>query len=435
MKKIISYLLIGIFTFSFWNCVSATTYQTNTLIPVDSLATVETESFTYQNFIYYSSVNASKKSTLNFESIKNKSEQKLPVSINLLLFDENKKNIGYLTYCTDKDYDTNWAKYELAKGASVPFSISVSKKYFAREADIYRVKYVAVQDENPYCKVGGYSKYDGLTIEQITSGGVSTEKKPKWSINEISTIFENTGLVTMIIAGIAAFVVCLVLGSVLNSLYKRMYAKATALAYLPVTNCYVSVKLAFGNIVALVYIVFLLISLGLCFAGFSILAIIAGIVGLVAFVIDIVKMITKKYDLFYFEPSINNNYNNNLNQGALTVNNNTYNNNSNNDTISNEMSTPIGGGEVVDLSYSDVDSDSLDGSDVLIGNSSGDLPNAFAPSNLNDISAGSGPLNNNQVNPLFGDTNENNNNNNSNEPNTTTENNSQDESDLSKFFR
>lgn len=435
MKKFVKYLLVGILAFSFWNCVDATTYETNQLIPVDSLATVETENFTYTNFIYYSSVNSNKKSVINFESIKNKSEKKIPVSINILLFDEKEKNIGYLTYCTDKDYDSNWAKYKLAKGASIPFSISVSKKYFAYEPDMEHVKYIAVQDDNPYCKVGGYSKYDGLTIDQITNGEVVVKKDSNVSMQDIFRFWETVGILAIIIVLVVVFVVFLIIGSILNALYKRMYAKTTALAYLPIACNYVSVKLAFGNIIAMGYLIGYFVSIGLAFIGVQFLMSLVNLVSFVSFIVVIVKLITKKYDLFYFEPSVQNTTaNNNLNQSTSFVNTNVdVNNNSNNNIASNEgsseMLNSVSGGEVVDLSYSNVEDDITDVSVGIPGNFPMSNCNVNTSPNSNDISVGSKPFDSNQIDSLFGESNGN------AESNDINNDSGDNDSDLSKFFR
>ena len=43
----------------------------------------------------------------------------------------NKKNIGFVTYCSDKDYSSNYSGFKLGSGKSnAPFSISVVSKYF-----------------------------------------------------------------------------------------------------------------------------------------------------------------------------------------------------------------------------------------------------------------------------------------------------------------
>ena len=34
--------------------------------------------------------------------------------------------------------------------------------------------FIAVMNENKYCQIGGYTKYKGLTMEEITKGDVSS---------------------------------------------------------------------------------------------------------------------------------------------------------------------------------------------------------------------------------------------------------------------
>jgi len=287
--------------------VFATEYRTSELISVGDTATVDTEMFTYTDFSYSSSVSGETYGRFNFSNITNKVSKKVPVSIDLLLFDSNKKNIGFVTYCSDQDYDGDYAQKKLGIGKSTSFYIDVVSKYFVGSSGPADVAYFAVLDENPYCHVGGYDKYSGLTLEQISSGMVITETKEgkeliSFDTDTISQLL-SAGLLVIIIGGLVVIGIFVFIGSVLNALHKRMYASTTALAYLPITNIYITVKLAFGKKIASIYIFVYLILYVLSFvSGLGILTTLVSFVSTIAFIIDIIKLITKKYDLFYMEP-------------------------------------------------------------------------------------------------------------------------------------
>lgn len=113
MKKIFKKILFGCFIFSCFISVKAETYSVNTLFPIDTEATVETNSFTYQNMSFSSNLDDMGNATIYFQQIINRTDQKIPVSINVLLFNNDKKNIGFVTYCTNNDYDSSYNRFEL----------------------------------------------------------------------------------------------------------------------------------------------------------------------------------------------------------------------------------------------------------------------------------------------------------------------------------
>lgn len=175
MKKKIYYLFFVVFLFvSIVRNVYADDYKVNTLIPVNTIASVETDKFDYKNFVYDPTVDAKGNATMKFEVIQNNTLSKTAISINVLLFDENKKNIGFLTYCTDKDVSSDNAGFKIRANQAVPFTITVTKRYFVEGNFPKDVRYIAVRDENRYCQIGGYDNFKGLTIEEIANG-VETE--------------------------------------------------------------------------------------------------------------------------------------------------------------------------------------------------------------------------------------------------------------------
>lgn len=303
MKKFVFGLLFVLSLSLLYN-VNASSYYKGELIPVNSYATVDTDLFSYNEFIF--NTNESK---ITFSGIRNKSSDKIPVSINMLLFDGEKKNIGFLSYCTEYDYSSEFSLKKIASGENLPFYINVTKKYFHKDNEKLKddeiltakdVKYVSVLDDNHYCKVGGPTKYKGLTIDEILNGKVNSNAKEKFDLYGFSLDF--LGIVdvwkSVIIYGIVILVLLLIQGAILNSLYDRMYLKTSGLSYLPIGSNYISVKLAFGDIIGTIYIIALLGSIALCFVGIGVIFVsLLGIVSSFAFIIDIVKLITKKYDL------------------------------------------------------------------------------------------------------------------------------------------
>ena len=218
MKNKIYYLFFVVLFVSIVQNVYADDYKTNTLIPVNTVASVETDKFDYKNFVYNSTVDAKGNATIKFETIQNNTLSKTAISINVLLFDESKKNIGFLTYCTDKDVSSDNAGFKFKANQAVPFTISVTKRYFVEGKLPKDVRYIAVRDENRYCQIGGYDNYKGLTIEEILNGPETTKKG--LSFPDFSS-YINMTLILVLFAIIA--VVGIVLGAI--KLLKTMKGK------------------------------------------------------------------------------------------------------------------------------------------------------------------------------------------------------------------
>ena len=199
--------------------VYAEDYDVKTLIPVDTKATVKTEKFDYNNFVYNSSVDSKWNSLITFESIKNNTVTKKPVSINILLFGEDQKNIGFVTYCTNKDLDSNYTDFELAGNASAPFSINVVSKYFVDGKTTSDVKYISVLDENKYCQVGGYDKYEYLTIDQIINGVVT--KKDDNDIHKYIVELQESGMMMYIVIGLVGLAIFVIFLMIISSIFRK----------------------------------------------------------------------------------------------------------------------------------------------------------------------------------------------------------------------
>ncbi len=416
MKRFLKVLL---FTFVFFYVanVNAQSYDVGTLIPVNNSATVETDTFTY-NDINFNNYDNSGYRLISFQSITRKSSgnSPIPISINVLLFDSEEKNIGYVTYCSEKDYDGDYSGYTIKSSQSSPFTIKLVKKYFVNKDDTLKsqytfndIAYYSVLDDNHFCKVGGYDKYKGLTLEQINSGELSNAKtKTVFNFSDIIPSISG-GVLVIVISLLIVFIALFIFGSILNALYKRMYAEKTALAYIPITNSYVCVKLAFGKIISLIYIILFFVSIPLSFAGVGmIFSSLLGIFCSIVFIVVIIKLITKKYDLFYFEPSVKSNINqvSNYNSDVST-----------NSAYLNRDESLLNNGNSMSL---DSDSSSNSFNNISAGSSSMNNEFNFNSSNLNNTNNVNNSFNSNSFNEF----NSNNYNTSNNAVNTNNSNNS-----------
>lgn len=416
MKRFLKVLLF-IFVFFYVANVNAQSYDVGTLIPVNNSATVETDTFTY-NDINFNNYDNSGYRLISFQSITRKSSgnSPIPISINVLLFDSEEKNIGYVTYCSEKDYDGDYSGYTIKSSQSSPFTIKLVKKYFVNKDDTLKsqytfndIAYYSILDDNHFCKVGGYDKYKGLTLEQINSGELSNAKtKTVFNFSDIIPSISG-GVLVIVISLLIVFIALFIFGSILNALYKRMYAEKTALAYIPITNSYVCVKLAFGKIVSLIYIILFFVSIPLSFVGVGmIFSSLLGIFCSIAFIVVIIKLITKKYDLFYFEPSVKSNINqvSNYNSDVST-----------NSAYLNRDESLLNNGNSMSL---DSDSSSNSFNNISAGSSSMNNEFNFNSSNLNNTNNVNNSFNSNSFNEF----NSNNYNTSNNAVNTNNSNNS-----------
>ena len=315
MKKLFKTMIFVLISIMLFN-VNAETYKEKDLIPVDTSATVDSELFTYEGFSYNSTLDAKGYAHLKFNSITNKGTTKVPVSINVLLFDENKINVGYLTYCTEKDYSTDNNRRKIAPGEKIPFDIPVTKRYFPVEKDKEngpsKVKYIAVMDSNEYCTVGGYDKYIGLTHDAVVNGVTTKDVNGENLVSRFIVFMLQDGVKTIALIILFSLLFLFIQGIILNMLHCKMFIDSTLLAYIPIGCNYVAVKCAFGPKVAKIYIILLLLSIPLSLVVVGIfISGICGIVSVIAFLLVLIKLITKKYDLFYFDPAVKN-VNNNI---------------------------------------------------------------------------------------------------------------------------
>lgn len=303
MRKYIYFILLGLFFIGL--PVSAKEYELNELIPINESATVKTEKFDYIDF----SLNSNRNNVIQFTSIHNNTLSKNPVSINILLFDQEEKNIGFVTYCSNKDYDSSYSGFQLGGGESSSFAITIASKYFGDSGKtVEDIHYITVMDENKFCRIGGYSNYLGKTMKQILN---PEEEKSSFDfpfqlpkLPKSFSFLENSRLISYALVGFCALLFFIGLGILFNSLHQKMYGKKTIFAYLPITDIYISIKTVFGKIVAIIFFICVVISGVLFYFNIRIALYIMGILWFISILLIIVKLITKNYDLFYFEPAM-----------------------------------------------------------------------------------------------------------------------------------
>ena len=276
-----------------------------------------------------------------YSNIKNNTSSAKYIAVEVLLFDKDDRNIGIFNYCSDNDYETQFSDYKINPNQSVQFTYKIFPKYLADQEKntLGDVASYSIAFDNKYCKIGGYDKYKGKTLDEIVKDNNVAPSGSKLDIM-ISNINRyipldgiNLGMGIGIVIIIAVLIVCIAIwvayGAFLNNLHERMYNKKTALAYIPITNNYLCVKMAFGKIIGFSYLGVAFFGGMVSVFGINFITFLASLVLIVAFILDIVKLVTGKYELLYLDTSKNNvivdntNNNQNVNQNNNFVQNQT----------------------------------------------------------------------------------------------------------------
>ncbi len=274
------------------------------LLPVNTSNNAVAETFSYDGVYYNTSLDGSGRSTISIGTVRNLTDKKMPLSISIGLFDKDKKNIGVVNYCSTHDMGTDYTYKELRKNETSPLSIKVkTDEHIADKKKIEDVAYFAIFDDNKYCKVGGKDNYVGLTIEQITGGEVANKVEKFLDLEflrelEIPDFIKNHRNFWMVVGVI--LLIFLIQADLLNSLHRKMFNKNAGIAYLPIANFYLAVKLTFGPIVAKIYIALMFVSVFL-YSTMPILSFIVLFVTAISYFVDLVKLFTKQYNMFYFD--------------------------------------------------------------------------------------------------------------------------------------
>ena len=148
--------------------VKAANYEIRELIPVNIETSINTKHFSYRDFYYndYKTNDTTDKNNyIVFKSIKNISDEEVPVSISIGLFDKKKKNIGTINYCSKND--NNSTTEVLKPGEEKAYAIEVKKDYLGDKKTVNDIKYISVLSENSNCRITGSKENLGQTVEEI----------------------------------------------------------------------------------------------------------------------------------------------------------------------------------------------------------------------------------------------------------------------------
>ena len=165
MKKLLSFVFLVVFLLSVFIDVDALDYSTKQLISTGDVATIKTDSFAYNNMSYYLN-NDTGQAMFNFESIVNRTNGTRPISVDILLFDKDKKNIGIVNFCSTNE------KYSLLDTTIKPdqemnYAVGVLKKHMIAGKSVSDVKYIAILGDNIECKMAGTTEGAGKTVEEM----------------------------------------------------------------------------------------------------------------------------------------------------------------------------------------------------------------------------------------------------------------------------
>lgn len=149
MKKLLKILFILLICVSF-KTVYAENYKIKELIPYKTDTTIHTDNFSYKE-IYFDKVG------VHFNGIKNLTNEKLPISISIGLFNSKGKNIGTINYCNDS----------LSGKEEMNYIIKFEDKYLGKDVKISDIKYMSVLGDNITCKTKGSRDYIGQSVDKM----------------------------------------------------------------------------------------------------------------------------------------------------------------------------------------------------------------------------------------------------------------------------
>lgn len=197
MKKVfyVILLLMGLSTIK----VNAANYQLKELIPLDTKTTIVTNNFSYKDF-YYNNNELEAKNLHNnfiiFSGIKNLTDQTIPVSMSVAVFDKNKKNLSVINYCSTKDKTSVTAGTVLKPNEEKSYVLEVAKKNLPDKKTVEDIKYFAILSDNSNCNSNTSFDYVGYSIEDINMGKNTTIDKDSMLLIQILTIL---GVILLII--------------------------------------------------------------------------------------------------------------------------------------------------------------------------------------------------------------------------------------------
>ena len=130
--------------------VHAANYEIKELIPLKTKTTIVTKRFSYKKFYY-------EDNKIVFDGIKNLTNDSIPISISVGLFNKDKKNIGTINYCD----------YTIKPKEEIEYVINVTKDYISDKYNLNDIKYIAVLSDNAQCRSDGNLEFVGQTVKEI----------------------------------------------------------------------------------------------------------------------------------------------------------------------------------------------------------------------------------------------------------------------------
>lgn len=176
MKKIVKLVILMLAVFITTN-VNAANYELKELIPKDVKTSITTNNFNYRNFKFTTTGGAQ----IQFEAIKNISDEAKPLSISIALFDSKRKSIGTINVCTKEETYMN-PKEERT------YSINIKSSNLSEGVTTEDIHYISVLNDNITCKVEQLD-FTGQKIDEIgkTASG-ELRQQEKLAIQVISIL-------------------------------------------------------------------------------------------------------------------------------------------------------------------------------------------------------------------------------------------------------
>ncbi|MBQ9019424.1 MAG: hypothetical protein IJ097_03865 [Bacilli bacterium] len=135
--------------------VHAENYKIKELIPKNIETTIHTNNFSYKG-LYFDDEG------IHFKGIKNLTDQELPITISIGLFNKEGRNVGTINYCG----------YSLNSKEEMSYLIKFKKKYLSENSGIKDIRYISVLGDNINCRREGSLDYIGKGIDTL---GISSK--------------------------------------------------------------------------------------------------------------------------------------------------------------------------------------------------------------------------------------------------------------------
>ena len=201
MKRIFRVILVLIICLSV-KTVYAENYKIKDLIPYKIDTTIHTDNFSYKG-LYFD------EEGVHFNGIKNLTDNDLPISISIGLFDKKGINIGTINHCD----------ITLSGGNEMSYFIAFSNDYLGKKYNIKDIKYIAILGDNINCRTKGSTDYVGQSVDKL---GISHRDK-------LDTQTELFLSILTIVAG--AFLVFVVYKLIFTRAYRNVDGKEVREAY------------------------------------------------------------------------------------------------------------------------------------------------------------------------------------------------------------